>query len=299
MTTQNRLIGVLESEHGRIELERNRPGLGYRLGEKAEGLGAGIVENELTPRLGHRGSMLGTQHEAAGTIRLPITVSGRSRLEVRDMVATLTRILKLARGTSRISLVDADTGAGRYRDIAYKNGLDTPSWSSPYTVQYFIDADYMDPWAYAPPRTVTLLPSASEFEGGLIAPLVAPLVASGSSVPSAVAVESAGEQDAPIAVTFYGPSTNPRAWAGPVEVVYRGNLAWDEHVTINGKDHTVLLHGGGRSEPIPVPGRLSPHTLLTDLTVPVGVTHWWYEAIDPSLQSKAEFTWWDAYQSMQ
>lgn len=155
------------------------------------------------------------------------------------------------------------------------------------------------PLHYATPQSVTLLPSASAFEGGLVAPLIAPLVASGTSVPSAVAVTNAGDQPAPLAVTFYGPSTNPRAWAGPVEVVYRGSLAWDEHVTISGMDHSVMLHGGGRSEPVPVPGRLSPHTLLTDLQVPVGVTHWWYEAIDETLQSKAEFTWWDAYQSMQ
>lgn len=162
-----------------------------------------------------------------------------------------------------------------------------------------ISFQQQDPLHYAAPRSESLLPSASGFDGGLVAPLVAPLVASGTSTPSAVAVENAGDREAPIMVTFYGPSTNPRAWAGPVEVVYRGALAWDERVEINGMDHTVLLHGGGRTEPIPVPGRLSPHTLLTDLTVPVGVTHWWYEAIDPSLQSKAEFTWWDAYQSMQ
>jgi len=75
--TTNRLIGVLESEHGRIELERDRPGLGYRLTEDAEGFGAGLVENELTPRLGRRGSMLGPQREAAGTMMVPIVISGR------------------------------------------------------------------------------------------------------------------------------------------------------------------------------------------------------------------------------
>jgi hypothetical protein len=162
-----------------------------------------------------------------------------------------------------------------------------------------ISFQQQDPLHYAAPVSVPLLPSASAFEGGLIAPLVAPLVASGSSSPSAVAVSNGGELEAPLSITFYGPSTNPRAWAGPVEVVYRGSLAWDEHVVIDGMHHSVMLHGGGRSEPIPVPGRLSPHTLLTDLTVPPGETHWWYEAIDPSLQSKATFTWWDAYQSMQ
>jgi hypothetical protein len=274
-------------------------GHGYKLGEDAEGFGAGPVENELTPRLGRRGAMLGIQRETEADMFLPIIIRSTHAAEVRRLVAELTRIMNRADGTFRVILTDPETGESRYRDVAYKDGLETPDWRSPRAVKFTITADYMDPWAYSPPRTVTLLPSASEFEGGLVAPLIAPLVASGSSVPSAVAVENQGEQDAPIQVTFYGPSTNPRAWAGPVEVVYRGSLAWDEYVTINGKDHTVLLHGGGRVEPVPVPGRLSPHTLLTDLVVPVGVTHWWYEAIDPSLQSKAEFTWWDAYQSMQ
>src|SRR5690625_6262103 len=141
--TTNRLIGVLESEHGRIELERDRPGLGYRLTDDAEGFGAGLVENELTPRLGRRGSMLGTQREAAGTMMLPIVISGRSRAEIRAMVTELTRVLKLAQGTARLSLVDQETGEGRYRDIAYTSGLETPAWSSPTTARYILDVGEM------------------------------------------------------------------------------------------------------------------------------------------------------------
>src|SRR5690625_2857515 len=88
--------------------------------------------------------MRGTQREAAGSMMLPIVISGRSRAEIRAMVTELTRVLKLAQGTARLSLVDLETGEGRYRDIAYTSGLETPAWSSPTTVKYILDVDYMD-----------------------------------------------------------------------------------------------------------------------------------------------------------
>jgi hypothetical protein len=288
----------LTSDHGHIDLVPNRFGYGYKLRDNVQGLGAGTVNNELTPREGHRGAMLGVQHAEAGEMSLPIMINSTSPAEVERLIDRLVTVVNLSEGTVRITRTNPVTGQARFRDAAYKSGLDTPRWSSPYAAEFNLTFDYPDPFAYAPPKTVTLLPTAAEFQGGWVAPFVFPLVADGTSVPSAASVTNEGTKPAPMQVTFHGPSTNPRAWAGPISVEYRGNLAHDEHVTINGKDHTVLLHGGGRTQPVPVPGRLSPHTLLTDLVVPVGRTDWWYQAIDESLQSKAVFTWWDAYQSI-
>ena len=289
---------TISSDLGHVTMKVDQYGRGYRLHRDAEGFGPLSVENTLTPRVGHRGSMLSEQHEEAGDMFLPIIVRGEDRQDTEERLEHLAQVLKLADGLVTVTRTNTQTGRTRFRRAAYQTGLDTPQWESPYALQVGVTLDVPDPWAYAPAQTRTLVPTAAAYLGGWAVPFQFPLSASGTSVPSAVLVDNRGVNPGVLQVTFYGPSSNPRAWSGPVSVEYRGTLAHDEWVAIGGLDQTVLLGGGGRTRPVPVPGRLSPHTMMSDLIVPVGRSEWWYEAIDESAQSKAEFTWWDAHQSM-
>lgn len=295
-------VAVLESEHGRIELERNRPGVGYRLTDDAEGFGTGLVENELTPRLGRRGSMLGPQREAAGTMMLPIVVSGRTRTQVRNKVAELRRILKLADGTSRLSLIDRDTGEGRYRDIAYTSGLETPAWSSPTTVKYIIDVDYMDPWAYSTHRGEVTIPVAREASGGIRVPIRVPVRVGRSGGAVDRWGTNRGENPAPVTLRFDGPVTDPVVelqghWVFRV----RGSLAWDEHLVIDPDltNPTATIYSTTSNTSRSAFTMIDTGSRLTDLVLPPGQHSFTFRAIDPTYTASMTATWPHTYAAMQ
>jgi hypothetical protein len=295
-------VAVLESEHGRIELARTRPGIGYRLTDDAEGFGAGLVENELTPRLGRRGSMLGPQREAAGTMMLPIVLSGRSRAEIRDMVAELTRVLKLAQGTARLSLVDQETGEGRYRDIAYTSGLETPAWSSPTTVKYIVDVDYMDPWAYSTELGEVTIPVAREASGGLQAPVRVPVRVARSGGAVDRWGTNQGENPAPVTLRFNGPVTDPVVeLQGHWTFRVRGSLAWDEYLVIDPDltNPTATIYSTTSNASRSAFTMIATSSRLTDLVLPPGQHSFTFRAIDPTFMASMTASWPNTYASMQ
>lgn len=299
-------VAVLESEHGRIELARTRPGIGYRLTDDAEGFGAGLVENELTPRLGRRGSMRGTQREAAGTMMLPIVISGRSRAEIRAMVTELTRVLKLAQGTARLSLVDQETGEGRYRDIAYTSGLETPAWSSPTTVKYILDVDYMDPWAYSTEHGQVTIPVAPSASGGLIAPIKVPIRVARSVGAADRWGTNNGEMPAPVTLRFDGPVSDPEVTLqGQWTFRVNGSLEWDEYLVIEPDLTEPTAYVYSTTRPESWSQRRAAYTMiatgsrLSDLVMPPGQHAFTFRAYDPTYTATMTATWPHTYQSMQ
>lgn len=301
-TVSSPLVGVLESEHGKIVLKRNQLGYGYRLTDDAEGFGAGLVENELTPRLGRRGSMLGTQREAAGTMILPVVITSTSTVEVSRMVAELTKILKLADGTSKISLVDPDTGAGRYREIAYKDGLSTPQWSSPYHVKFALDVDYMDPWAYSTDDESVPLAVAPGASGGLSVPVRFPVrFARSGGVRDRWATNN-GENPAPVMLRFDGPMTNPVVeLQGFWRFALSGTLAYDEYLIVDTRrtPATINIYSTTR------PGHRSAFSWIrdgsrfSDLVIPPGQHAFSFQAVDDTYTASMTASWPHTFSSMQ
>lgn len=274
MRTTTSQVVSLESTTGSIRLQRDRPGLGYRLAENVQGFGAGTVENELTPRLRHRGAVLGEQRETEGDMFLPIIVSGWTAADVRLMVSELTEVMKPADGTFRVIVTDTESDLARYRDVAYKEGLDTPEWQSPSTAAFRIAVDYEDPWAYSTSESSTRL-DAAPVQGatGLVAPLIAPLVAGGLGGPMVGAVHNGGDRPSPLTITFGGQVTEPRVRNMATGAVFgvRGSLAWDERITIDAMAETVELWRTGDPEITQsVPGRLTRSTRLRKMTVDPG-----------------------------
>ena len=265
---------TLESTWGSLQLQRTAAGLGFRLGNKAEGFGPGIVENTLTPRLRRRGAMLTEQRLTEGDMFLPIIISARSHSELRQLVADLEAVMCPAEGTFRVVVTDPNTGASRYRDVAYRNGLETPEWYSPSSRQYHITVDYEDPWAYALDGVSTRVDAApSQGSAGWVAPFIFPLVSGTMSETVDGGVDNAGDRPAPLVVTFGGQVTEPRIRnrATGAVVGVAGSLAWDERITIDAHKETVeLWRVGDPHIRQSVPGRLIRATRLSRMAAEPG-----------------------------
>lgn len=291
---------TITSDRGELVLRPNQLGYGFKLTENSEGFGPGEVENEITPRLDERGATLGKQRETEGDMVLALTISSTSNTEVKRLTADLHKALKPAQGTSRVAMVDPLTGVGRYRDVAYRSGLETPVWTSPTIRKYDIVVDYLDPWAYSTSEGRTRIGVVAQRLGtGFRAPLRAPVRSSlAGGEPRAGVIRSEGEQPAPVRVVFHGPCSNPRVWGGGFEAGYRGRLAHDETVVLDGMARTVVL----RTPDFPtrhVPGLVTRRTRIAKLSVPPGVTNLWFDAQDPTGTSFVEMFWSDAFASMQ
>lgn len=161
------LVPAIESDQGKIILRPNKLGMGYKMTQDAEGFGAGNVENELTPRPGRRGAMLGVQRETESDMFIPIIIKTTSTGETRRLVSQLTKVLKLAEGPVRISLANPENEEVRYRDVVYREGLGTPEWSGPKIVKFSLTFDYMDPWAYSKDNGVLEIDVAPGATGGM------------------------------------------------------------------------------------------------------------------------------------
>ena len=156
-----------------------------------------------------------------------------------------------------------------------------------------------DPSHYASDAQSTRISTvAGASRSGWVTPLVFPLVSAATGEERAGRVSNGGDRPTPITVTFRGPCENPVLRADGFEVGYRGSLAHDESVTVDGHMMTAVLRdGAGRSHH--VPGRLTRRTRLSRLRVQPGDTDLWLSAIDQTATAYAQITWRDAYTSMQ
>lgn len=140
---------------------------------------------------------------------------------------------------------------------------------------------------------------ASQTGTGFRAPLRTPVRSTLSGgEPRAGVIRNGGDQAAPVRVVFHGPCANPRVWADGFEAGYRGRLAHDQIVVLDGRRMTVMLHTPDFS-PRHVPGLVTRKTRLSKLTAPVDTSNLWFDAEDPTGTSYVQVFWRDAFTSMQ
>lgn len=129
-----------------------------------------------------------------------------------------------------------------------------------------------------------------ESSGGLIAPLVAPLVTTMTGGTRQGLVDVTGGAEAYPAVTFHGPSTDPfiRSDDGRWEIGLVGSLAYDQTATIDLMTNTISL-----------PGNVSFNyaTDLTAATLVPGSNSITYSAVDATGTSYVLVDWRHAYNS--
>lgn len=293
------LIPSFESDEGTIVLRPNRYGHGYTLGEGAEGLGAGRVENELVPRTGRRGALLATQRETEADMLLPVIIRSTHAEEVRRLVAELDRVMNRAEGTFRVVLTHPETGESRYRDVAYTEGLETPDWRSPVAVKFSIRADYEDPWAYSKELGRVNIPIARAASGGVRFPLRFPVSFARSGGTTERWGTNLGKKPAPVTLQFDGPVTDPEVeLQGHWRFHVRGSLEWDEYLVIDGKEHTAFVYSTTGRRRRSAFTMIDTGSRLTDLVMPPGQHAFNFRAIDPTFSTEMTARWPHTYSSM-
>ena len=156
-----------------------------------------------------------------------------------------------------------------------------------------------DPLHYSSFESVTSVPVvAATSTDGWTTPFTFPLTSTVSGEPRAGVVTNHGDRPAPVRVVFHGPCTDPRVWADGFEAGYRGSLAHDQTVTLDGLEMTATLRGGGRG-PRHVAGQVTRKTRLSKLTVPPGTSNLWFQAEDITGTSFVDVFCRDAFTSMQ
>lgn len=163
-----------------------------------------------------------------------------------------------------------------------------------------IDLEFIqsDPNIYSSQDRVVTINAVQAIQGGLMAPLTAPLTTVGTGGERAGRVVNNGNVTAPLIVNFFGPCTNPTIYNDDgFSMTYLGTLAYDQKVHINPVQHEVRLTTGTETIGVQVPGRISRRTRLSGLTTPSGVSEWFYKATDPTGTSRAELITRDAYNS--
>lgn len=264
------------------------------------------VRSDRAPRLGADGSMVGRDLLGESVWSLTMRTRAENTYEVLALAERLEREWKAerARATPRPVALEYSTDHGLTWFRVYgRPGLftgPTPDYLAS-TGHGQVDAQFhqTDPSHYASDAQSTRIGTvAGGSRSGWVAPFVFPLVSAATGEERAGRVSNGGDRPTPITVTFRGPCQNPVLRADGFEVGYRGSLAHDESVTVDGHMMTAVLRdGAGRSHH--VPGRLTRRTRLSRLHVPPGDTDLWLSAIDQTATAYAQITWRDAYTSMQ
>lgn len=291
------LVVSLVNGSRELVLRFDRAGNGYRLLAGAEGLGAGDVDLTTT-ELASGGVHLDHQRLVEGEMFLPVMARSSTSGHVRELVSALRDVVAPGEGPVTVKVTDSGTGRARTRGLYYKSGLRSPEWSSPRSVSYGLVLADLDSRAFAADEsTVRVHVVAAESTDGWLTPFEFPLVSTVSGDPRAGSVVNAGELPAPVRVRFQGPCTNPRVWADGFEAGYRGSLAHDQSVTLDGLNKTAILRGGGRS-PRHVAGAVTRKTRLSQLALPLGTSNLWFEASDPTGTSFVDVSWRDTFRSL-
>lgn len=154
------------------------------------------------------------------------------------------------------------------------------------------DFQLSDPSHYDDGLSSVTYSGVGQTAGGLVAPLRAPLSTRRVSGASARFVTVGGDAPTPLAVRFTGPSITPRLWTadGRIDIRLSGSIAYDQSVTIDARQQTVI-----RSDGASVPGMLSPHTRMADLVLPPGVHELFFSG---AAEASVTVAWRNAWRSL-
>lgn len=129
--------------------------------------------------------------------------------------------------------------------------------------------------------------------GGLVAPLIAPIVGVGAGNRTGHSF-IAGDAATPPIITFFGPITNPRlTLMGRWSVCLATSIAYDQYITVDPRlwSRTVLKAGGGMV-PYSVGGLLTRDSISLDrLVLPTGPQEFIFTGIDPTNTGRVSVTW--------
>lgn len=147
-------------------------------------------------------------------------------------------------------------------------------------------AVYSDDYATQQVR-IDMIPPLS---GGLTAPLVAPLTATGHAERQGLIASTGGDAPTPFTVTFRGPITNPWLRGPGWEIKLSTTLAWDETATVDTRTGTVRTSRGRNLK-----HTLNTRSRLRDARLRPGRTELTFGGIDSTALSYVTVEWSPAF----
>lgn len=157
-----------------------------------------------------------------------------------------------------------------------------------------VDATFQlaDPYHYDDDLNSVTYSGVAPPGGNLSWPITFPWSSEPSGESSARFVKVQGDAPAPLAIRFSGPVVRPRVWTadGRIDVRLTGELAYDQQVTVDARQGTVLRQDGAS-----VPGMLSPRTRMADLVLPPGTHEIFYAG---GSDSSVTIAWRNAWRSI-
>lgn len=260
------------------------------------------LRTDYVDKLQRDGSVLSKDFLGSTSHQFTVATNGKSLQDALDLAGSLEAAWKnssVRASTAPVALDYSNDGGQTWSRMYGKPGKFTsltPNVRATLGVG-ILELEFVqsDPRHYSATEFSTTIDGTASNVGGIIAPIVSPITTVASGEARAGILTNEGDLPSPARVRFHGPSTNPsiRTDRG-YTIGYKGTLAYDQWVEINGFSNEVKLNNG-----VSVAGRLDRRTRLSNLNVPSGRSEWSYSATDVSGTSKAVIYFREAHTSMQ
>lgn len=135
------------------------------------------------------------------------------------------------------------------------------------------------------------IPVVPPTSGGLVAPLVAPLMTGGVTTWRTGSAVVGGSVPTPVSVAFYGPITRPWVRGNGWFLQYDYGLAADQVITVSTMHHIAAFDNFGRN----LTGKLSPKTKMSNVRMNPGNEYITFGGSDITGTAKAVVSWRNAY----
>ena len=158
------------------------------------------------------------------------------------------------------------------------------------SVELMLEFLQVDPVAYGDVDesfSISVLPVP---QGGIKTPLIAPIKTVSWGGSGYRFVTNNGDTASAMAVSFFGPCSNPTLEVNGQEVSIKKNLLYDEVITVDGRKGTVTNQDGAN-----VSRYLTQRTRLDALRLEPGTHEVLYRAEDTTYTARAEIKYADAY----
>jgi len=242
------------------------------------------------------GTIFGRDRLSPGSLTLNILVLGNDSAEVnsrlRDLSQAWNRAVDRTKPGAVTSMWWEDGGRrrtvyGRPRSFAVVND-DSRFGVIRVTAAFKLN----DPLVYDTTEAIrsVIVRGVPPISGGLVAPLTAPLTATGTAARQGLIEDTGGDAPTPFQVRFHGPISSPWVKAGGWPIKLNTTLAYDEIVTADTRTGTITSNLGRNMKPF-----LEAKFRLRDAKLATGRTELEFGGVDPTKTAYVEFRWYPAF----
>lgn len=237
------------------------------------------------------GLLFGRDRITPGSVTLNVLVLGQDAAEVNENLRRLARAWNTAVDRTRPGAVTSmwweDGGErrliyGRPRSFATVNEQSRSGLIRVTAAFRLADALTYDP---LDSREVTIR-GVPPISGGLVAPLVDPLTATGTAARQGLIEDTGGEAPTPFRAEFRGPIATPFLKGPGWQIRLNTTLAWDETVTADTRTGEVTSNLGRNMKPF-----LDPASRLRDVRLAARRTELEFGGVDPTRTAYVRVLW--------